>query len=168
VSRSPFNLIYGGIERLSEGLDRIVLLMIILLSIPLVLVVLYAVFMRYVLNMAPAWSEEVARYLMVWLALLSAAAALRRGQHIGLNFIVDKNPPLLRKAIKILAYCFILFFFLVVSIKGVSMTIFVAPQRSPSAYIPMWIPYMSVPVSSILMVVQTLMLMLKQIKTREV
>ena len=65
------------------------------------------------------------------------------------------------------AYASILFFFLVVFLVGISMALFVAPQRSPSAYIPMWIPYLSVPVASGLMIIQTIVLILRQIKLPE-
>ena len=159
--------IYLVFEIFSEMLDRAVLFSIVVLSIPLVVIVLYAVFMRYVLNSAPFWSEEIARYLMVWMALLATSAAMRRGQHIGLTFVVEKAGPRLRKVLNLLAYALVLLFFTVLLVKGIDMTIFVSPQRSPSVNIPMWIPYLSVPVAGFLMVVQTLTLIFKQLKPSE-
>jgi TRAP-type C4-dicarboxylate transport system permease small subunit len=159
--------IYLVFEIFSEMLDRAVLFSIVVLSIPLVVIVLYAVFMRYVLNSAPFWSEEVARYLMVWMALLATSAAMRRGQHIGLTFVVEKAGPRLRKVLNLLAYALVLLFFTVLLVKGIDMTIFVSRQRSPSVNIPMWIPYLSVPVAGFLMVVQTLTLIFKQLKPSE-
>ena len=156
--------LYRGFEIFSETLDRIVVFLVAALSIPLVIIVLYAVFMRYVLNAAPTWSEEVARYLMVWMALLAISAAMRRGQHIGLNFVVDKAGPRLRRAMNLAALFLILLFFGVLLVKGLDMTFFVARQRSPSVNIPMWIPYLSVPVAGFLMIVQTLSLVFEQLK----
>ncbi len=165
--RDIIHKVYQGFEYFSEFLDRIVLFFIALLSVPLVMIVLYAVFMRYVLNSAPTWSEEIARYLMVWMSLMAISAAMRRGQHIGLTFVIEKTGPRLRKFIDLLAYALILLFFVVLLVKGIDMTIFVAPQRSPSVNIPMWIPYLSVPVAGFLMVIQTLTLIFKQFESQK-
>lgn len=165
--RDIVHKLYHGFEYFSELLDRTVLFLIVLLSVPLVLIVLYAVFMRYVLNSAPFWSEEIARYLMVWMSLLAISAAMRRGQHIGLTFVIEKTGPRLRKFLDLMAYALVFLFFSVLLAKGIDMTMFVAKQRSPSVNIPMWIPYLSVPVAGFLMVVQTLTLIFKQFKPRE-
>jgi TRAP-type C4-dicarboxylate transport system permease small subunit len=156
---------FAAIEQVSEIFDKAVLFFVITLSIPLVVIILYAVFMRYVLNAAPPWSEEIARYLMVWVAMLAMSSAMKRGQHIGLTFLVERLGPRGQKAIRLFAYLPILGFFAVLFVKGIDMTIFVAPQRSPSADIPMWIPYMAVPMGGFLMVVQTVALIVRQIKT---
>ena len=162
-----FDKLYQGIEWLSEKLNKIVGVILIALSAPLVGVVLYAVFMRYVLNNAPTWSEEVARYLMVWMGLLASSIALKKGQHIGLTAIVDKIFSSYKKYAHIAADLFMLFFFAVVFTQGVSMTKFVSIQRSPSANIPMWIPYMSVPAGSLLMLIQTICLLLEKFKPQK-
>ncbi|MCK5517765.1 MAG: TRAP transporter small permease [Desulfobulbaceae bacterium] len=154
-------------EIFSEKLDRAVLLSIVILSVPLVIIILYAVFMRYVINAAPTWSEEIARYLMVWMSLLATSAAMRRGQHIGLTFVVEKAGPRLRKVLNLLAYALVLLFFSVLMVKGIDMTFFVSQQRSPSVNIPMWIPYLSVPVAGFLMLIQTLTLIFKQFESPE-
>ena len=167
VFKSIIEKSYLGFEKFAEVLDRIVVFLIAFLSVPLVVIVLYAVFMRYVLNAAPTWSEEVARYLMVWMSLMAISAAMRRGQHIGLNFVVDKAGPKLRKAMNMTAYALILLFFGVLLVKGMDMTVFVARQRSPSVNIPMWIPYLSVPVAGFLMTVQTLSLVFNQLKNQQ-
>lgn len=167
VFRKIVKKTYLGFEVFSKTLDRAVLFSVVVLSIPLVLIVLYAVFMRYVLNAAPQWSEEIARYLMVWMSLMATSAAMRRGQHIGLTFVVEKAGPRLRLVLDLIAYALVLLFFAVLLVKGIDMTIFVAPQRSPSVNIPMWIPYLSVPVAGFLMIVQTLTLIFKLFESRE-
>lgn len=159
--------ICAAIELVSEFFDKAVLFFVITLSIPLVVIILYAVFMRYVLNAAPPWSEEIARYLMVWVAMLAMSSAMKRGQHIGLTFLVNRLGPRGQKVIRLFGNLAILGFFGVLFVKGIDMTIFVAPQRSPSTNIPMWIPYMAVPAGGFLMVVQTVALIFRQVKTPE-
>lgn len=50
-------------------------------------VVLYQVFMRYVLNRPPTWSDELARFLYIWMVFLGAALASRRGTHVAMEYL---------------------------------------------------------------------------------
>ena len=49
------------------------------------LVILYQVFMRYVLNDPPTWSEEIARFMMVWMTFLVAPLAYRHGMNVAIE-----------------------------------------------------------------------------------
>lgn len=72
-----------------------VALQVILVSVfsILVVVVVWGVFSRYVLGTQASWSEELARLLMVWLALLGAALAARESQHLGLDVLMRSFDP---------------------------------------------------------------------------
>ena len=48
---------------------------------------------RYVFSKAPGWTEELSRFLMLWLTMLGAAAALRSGSHLSVTSLVDALPP---------------------------------------------------------------------------
>ena len=50
------------------------------------------VFMRYALNSPLSWSEELARFSMVWLAMIGSALCARHGQHIALSDLVPLRP----------------------------------------------------------------------------
>ncbi|GAJ01698.1 unnamed protein product, partial [marine sediment metagenome] len=76
----------------SNQINRMIKSILFILSIPLVVIILYSVFMRYILNMAPTWSEELARYLMIWIGLLALSVALKEGKHIGLTLGIRKVP----------------------------------------------------------------------------
>jgi len=153
---------YKRIKWLSEFLNKIVGIILAGLSVPLVAIVLYAVFTRYVLRKGPSWSEEITRYLMVWLGLLAASIALKKGEHIGLRLVVERVFFSFKKQIVLVADFLVLAFFSLVFVEGVFMTLFVAPQRSPSANLPMWVPYMAVPVGSLLLIIQALFLILEK------
>lgn len=62
----------------SNGLDRACLLLAKAALVGMVGVIAVQVVARYGLNAPPAWTEELARYLMVWGGLLGATAAFRR------------------------------------------------------------------------------------------
>lgn len=54
------------------------------------------VFFRYVLAAPPMWTEELTRYVFVWLSWLSAAVVFRRGQHVTIDAISGLVPVSLR------------------------------------------------------------------------
>lgn len=150
------------IDALGNQINKIIKVILFLLSVPLVAIILYSVFMRYVLNMAPTWSEELARYLMIWIGFLALPVALKEGKHIGLTFALEKIPTNCKSYVYLIADFFILFFSIFIFWQGVTMTKFVVLQRSPSMFIPMWIPYLSLPIGSFLMSLYMIIKILKQ------
>jgi TRAP-type C4-dicarboxylate transport system permease small subunit len=64
----------------------------------LAVILIAAVFYRYALNNAIAWSEEGSKYLMVWLTFLGAPIALRHAAHINIDLLVKLFPPRGRQA----------------------------------------------------------------------
>ena len=59
-------------------------------------IVLFTVFSRYGFGTVLSWSEEVPRYLLVWIAMLGGALAVERGDHIGFELIAAAMPRGLR------------------------------------------------------------------------
>ena len=59
----------------------------LVLFLALVAVVLLQFVSRYVLNDSVAWTEEIARYLLIGVAYAGSATALRKGEHISLEFV---------------------------------------------------------------------------------
>jgi len=55
-------------------------------------IICLAVFTRYILNFVPSWSEEVPRYLLVWISYLGAALAVKYREHISLDFFFNLMP----------------------------------------------------------------------------
>ena len=53
---------------------------------------------RYVLGDSLVWSEEVARYALIWSSMIGAAVAYRQGGHVAITNLVDRLPPPLRMA----------------------------------------------------------------------
>jgi TRAP-type transport system small permease protein len=57
------------------------------------LCVFYQFFTRYVLNDSAAWTEEIARYLLICTVFIGVAAAVRRTRHIHVDFLYRLMPP---------------------------------------------------------------------------
>jgi len=155
--------IIAGLDRLSEGYQKVMRPVLVILYSLLTIIVLYAVFMRYVLNNAPSWSEELSRYIMVWAALLAMSIALRQGRHIGLTSLVERIWGKHYRVAFFFADLAMLIFFVVMLYTGVKMTFFVVNQHSPSMNWPMWIPYMAIPVGGLFLSFETFILLLRKL-----
>jgi TRAP-type transport system small permease protein len=150
--------------RFSSTLNKCVAWVAIVLLAVLVLVVLVAVFFRYVLGDSLPWSDEVARYLCVWVGFVGASVALNRRVHIGVEFFVDRLPAILKRRVKLVVEFVILGLLLFITYFGIELVVFQIPQRSSALLISMAWPYASVPVGTSLMIVQCLNLILEDWK----
>ncbi len=88
----------------------------------LAVVVFLQFFTRYVLNDSLAWTEEVARYLLILVCFLGAITATRRGAHITLEFLMRMVPPRLAKALAVLSQTITLGFFASMTWIGIELT----------------------------------------------
>ena len=55
-------------------------------------VILLGVAFRYVLEAPLAWSEEMAKLLMLWIVFLGASAGIQRGEHVTIDFLLQRFP----------------------------------------------------------------------------
>lgn len=112
------------------------------------LAVLVGVFFRYVLLQPLGWTEELARYLMIWTASLAISVGVYHGEHIGLTFIPDQiksraGSILLGFLINFLVFIFlgVMIFFSLNLVKDAKF------QIAQSLPISMVIPSLAIPVS---------------------
>ncbi|MGI9434912.1 MAG: TRAP transporter small permease [Geminicoccaceae bacterium] len=87
-----------AIARLNDRLLLLCKYFVITIVAVLAVILISAVFYRYALNNAIAWSEEGSKYLMVWLTFLGAPIALRQAAHINIDLLVKIFPPRGRQA----------------------------------------------------------------------
>jgi TRAP-type C4-dicarboxylate transport system permease small subunit len=67
--------------------------------IAIAVIVAAGVFFRYVLNDSLSWSEELAKYAMLWLVFLGAPIALRLGVHPNIELVVNRFPAMITRTI---------------------------------------------------------------------
>jgi TRAP-type transport system small permease protein len=116
----------------------------------LTLLVVAQVVLRYGFGGVPFFTEEVARYAMIWMALLAAAVGVREASHIRIDFVPDAIravSPRTRHALDAVLDVISLTVFLVLLWYGVDMTMFAASQTSDGLRISLSYPYAAVPVS---------------------
>jgi TRAP-type C4-dicarboxylate transport system permease small subunit len=117
-------------------------------------VIALQVYFRYVAGSPLAWSEEAARYLMVWLVFLGAPAALRTGEHVGVTVIRDLVPRLPRLVVTVVGELIVLALLLYVFYHGFQVSLRNLEQTSPTLRIPMGWVTAAIPLGSGLMLVE--------------
>ncbi len=100
---------------------------------------------------AISWSEELARYLLVWTTFLGATLAYQRGSHIAVTVLVDRLPRPGRRLARVLAHAAALAFFVVVLAVGVRYMALQGFQVSASLRVPMPWVYAVIPGSAAVM-----------------
>jgi TRAP-type C4-dicarboxylate transport system permease small subunit len=129
-------------------LDRVTL---VLLAV-LLLVVGGQVFSRYVLNHSLFWSEELARYLFIYLVFLGAAIVLRRNGHIQVSFFVERLPPGVRRAIAVLVDLLLLWFTATILVQSIRLASMVWTVLTAAMEIPWTLVYLGIVVGMAAMV----------------
>lgn len=121
------------------------------LLVALTAVVVAQVFARYVLQAPLSWSEELARFLLMWLSMLSAAYAFKTGAHFALRIVVMQLPEGLQRAVAVFVHVVVAGFFAVLLYYSVVFVLGVSGHKAPALQLPMEVPYAAVVVGSALM-----------------
>ena len=106
-----------------------------------------------------SWTEELATFLLIWVALLGAAVALGRGAHLGIDYFVSKLQQRSRVKIEFFVFtCMALFSLLVMVIGGIGLVsrTFELKQISPALHLQMGYVYLAVPISGAFLVLYSL------------
>ena len=150
------------VNKIANAQVQICSVILCLLGALMSIVIFLQVFFRFVVYVPFPWSEEFARYMMVWMAMLGSVIALRWGRHIGVRVLVEKIPGRGYDLVVVPCVQLILIGFLgVLCVQGVHLAVFNMGQRSPAMEIPMLIPYLSLPVGAFMMIVDILADMLQ-------
>lgn len=116
----------------------------------LVLDVGAGIFGRYVIELPVTWTEELARYLMIWAALLAVSCGVARREHVAVTALLERLPQNVQRflgaAIDALGFAFFAF----LCYFGIGMTEQGATQYATIFEMTMWLPFAAVPVASAL------------------
>lgn len=115
-------------------------------------VTVWQVFARYVLNDASSWSEEVARIMMTYMALIGSAVVIKTGGHVTVTVLLDRVNSTVLKWILLLRDLFMLFTLGIVAWTGFEFAQLNAVQLSAAMDIPMIYIYAALWIGSGLMI----------------
>lgn len=126
---------------------------LVVLMFAMTLDVLWGVFTRYAVGSQASWSEELARFLLIWIGILGAAYASGKHMHLAIDLLKPKLSPKGQRLLGITIYSLVLLFAVCILIIGGIRLIYIThvlEQSSPALQVPMAVVYLVVPVSGIL------------------
>ena len=129
---------------------------ICVILVAIVAVTFAQVVSRYVFQASLTWSEEIARFLLMWMAALSSAYAFKTRSHFALHFVVDRFDERARRAIGALVTALVSLFLAVFAWESAKLIIAVRDQTAPGTGMSMAIPYSSALAGSLLMLYHVL------------
>ncbi len=97
------------IKKVIEAYFHLLKFIIVVCLALMVILVFGNVVLRYGFNLGITVSEEVSRWLFVWLTFLGAIVALREHGHLGVDTLVKRLPPLGKKACLVVSQVLMLF-----------------------------------------------------------
>lgn len=138
-------------NRLNTILEKI---LITILGV-MVINVSWQVFSRYVLATPSSFTDELARYLMIWLGVMGTAYVSGKRLHVAIDILPDKLSPKrqvkLKKIINLIIILFAILIFVVGGSKLVYLS-YILGQKSAALQIPLYVVYLCIPLSGLCIV----------------
>lgn len=141
------------IDVIFNKVNRVLEVSLIFIFAILVLDVLWQVFSRYVLSTSFSFTEELARFSLIWLSILGAAYLNAKREHLSMDFLYQKfGPGNRKKALYLIEFCIFVFALVVMVIGGFNLvyTTLHLEQLSGTLRIPLGYVYAVLPFSGVL------------------
>jgi TRAP-type C4-dicarboxylate transport system permease small subunit len=140
------------VKLLRAGIDRLLGLVICVLMAAIVINVLWQVFTRFVLRDPSSFTEEAARYMMIWVGLLGSAYAAGKKSHLALDLITSRLQGGRKRASEIMIASVVLLFTLAVMIGGGIRLVWIQltlGQQSAALQMKLGYVYLAVPLAGV-------------------
>lgn len=104
---------------------------------------------RYGFNYSITWASELTVYLFLWSMFFAVAYCFKLGEHISINLLVERVNKKIAKLLILFSYLVTLVFLCAVSYYGYEYLLLVIEleEMSVDLEVPMWIPYLVIPIS---------------------
>ena len=142
-------------KQIRSQLDKIIEFLLVSILSAMVINVLWQIITRYFSATPSSFSDELARYLMIWLGLIGSAYVSGKNEHVSIDYFLKKLNHKKRVLLNRTSGFIILFFAFFVMIIGGGHLVFVTiklEQLSPSLQIPLGFVYSAIPLSGLIII----------------
>lgn len=146
--------------KFKASLDRILERILVIIMAVMVINVLWQVGSRFILQSPSSFTDELARYLLIWLSMLGASYVTGKRMHLSIDLLSQKVNAQNRKKLNTLIYSIVAIFALLVMVVGGSRLVYLVStlgQTSPALEIPLSIVYIVLPVGGIIIIYYSIM-----------
>ena len=138
-----------------KKIDTILGNTLVVIMTVMVINVLWQVFTRYMLGIPSSFTDELARYLMIWLGILGAAYVSGQNLHVAIDVLPSKlsktKQKKMARIVNLLIIAFAITALIIGGIRLVYIT-YLLEQQSPALEIPLALVYLVLPLSGLLII----------------
>lgn len=149
-------------EKIGLTIEKICGILCVFCFATMTIIAILGVFFRYVMQSPFMWTEEVARYLLVWLGFTAVSIAMRQNKHIKVEVLASLVPSIVVKMMGYVVDIMISIFFIVLLWQGYLMTVNNIMAASTFQISMSWI-LAAVPVAAALTLIQLFLNVIKKI-----
>ncbi|MFD2035918.1 TRAP transporter small permease [Belliella marina] len=152
-----------------QSLDKIIAWLLIFLMGSMVLNVTWQVLSRYIFQNPSSFTDELSRYMLIWLGMLGAAYVAGQNQHLAIDIVLRKLEGKAKMKLQILINVLIIVFALAAMIMGGSNLVYITyllGQKSATLQIPLAYIYSIIPASGLLVFYYQVAAIFHMIKTQ--
>jgi TRAP-type C4-dicarboxylate transport system permease small subunit len=154
-------------KALRKGTDALLGGFICVLMGAMVLNVLWQVFTRFVLRDPSSFTEELARYMMIWVGLLGSAYATGKKSHLALDLLTGRLQGGRKKASEIFIHSCVLLFALGVMVGGGGRLVWIQlslGQQSAALQLKLGYVYLAVPLAGVFVAFYSLVFLIEALR----
>lgn len=143
-----------------EAIDKAVSWTLVFLMGIMTIDVLWGVFTRKIIGHQSSFTEELARFLLIWIGILGAAYVAGKRMHLAIDLLPTKLEGKRKKRLLAFINLIIILFATTVLVIGGIRYVYITfslGQISPALQVPMGIVYLVVPISGLLVVYYKIM-----------
>ena len=151
--------------QLRKTIDKILANFLVIIMAVMVLNVLWQVASRFILGSPSSFTDELARYLMIWVGILGAAYVSGRNMHVAIDVLPTRLSPPMQKRLMFIVRVLIILFCLLAMVIGGSRLVYITyvlGQNSPALQVPLAVVYAVIPISGLLIIYYKLSDILKK------
>ena len=151
--------------KIRAQVDSVLEKVLVVIMSTMVINVLWQVFSRYILANPSSFTDELARYLMIWVGVLGAAYVAGKGNHVAITYFSEKFSSANQKKVQTFINLTILTFAILGMLMGGVRLVYITlvlEQLSPALKIPLGVVYSVIPISGILIIFYKILDLKKQ------
>jgi C4-dicarboxylate transporter DctQ subunit len=150
------------VDRVIEQIEEYFVFSSLLL---MVLIVFINVLGRFVFNFSISWSEEAARYLMIWATFIAASLGVKKGSHITLDILTVYLPEKANRIVRAISYLLSMVYCILILVIGIPfiMDMMAKGQISPALHMPIHFVYLAIVAGTVLMLIRYILLFIDDI-----
>ncbi|MEK6482336.1 TRAP transporter small permease [Catalinimonas sp. 4WD22] len=156
--------------KFKHTLDKILETVLVIIMAVMVVNVLWQVGSRYILQSPSSFTDELARYLLIWLSILGASYVTGKRMHLSIDLLAQKVNAEKRKSLNTLIYTIVaIFAFLAMVVGGTNLVYIVSSlgQTSPALEIPLSYVYIVLPIGGVIIIFYSILNILHPVKEED-